>query len=168
MQWRVYFSADSNSFLVQRFNKRNTKKKHRVLGACPEVGGSRGNVFFPLWLSWGTRQGISIGYFEVIITCSLLKPRFTREIFNYITVPIFFSVFASFHYFLFFLNTKEGKGLYTPPTSGSANVMRNVRFTKRQIVTFRVCPEHRIYSAFSQAGIVTFPKCSSWQLPLNY
>ena len=37
-----------------------------------------------------------------------------------------------------------------------------------EIVTFQVRPEHHIYSGFSHPSHVTFPKCSSWQLPVNY
>ena len=43
-----------------------------------------------------------------------------------------------------------------------------VNAQKVEMVTFRVRPEHRIYSAFSHAGHLTFQKCSSGQLPVNY
>ena len=36
------------------------------------------------------------------------------------------------------------------------------------IAAFWVCPEHCIYSLFVHAVQVTFLKCSSWQLPVNY
>ena len=49
------------------------------------------------------------------------------------------------------------------PTSNDLVNAQNV-----EIVTFRIRPEHRIYSAFSHAGHLTFQKSSSGQLLVNY
>ena len=53
----------------------------------------------------------------------------------------------------------------------AASVVSGIHWVTRPhvpIPTLRFRLEHRIYSPFSQAGHVTFPKCSTLQLPVNY